>query len=87
MADADIILVAARNVSIVSAQDTHESASDSSSKKSGFIGSAWQPALGTVKTTEYRTSSSGTQVGSQVGSIGGNVTIQAGERYWQTASD
>ena len=86
VADADIALVAARNVSIVSAQDTRDSASDSSSKKSGFIGSAWQPALGTVKTTEDGTSSSVTQAGSQVGSIGGNVSIQAGERYTQIAS-
>ena len=86
VADADIALVTARNVSNVSAQDTRDSASDSSSKKSGFIGSAWQPALGTVKMTEDGAFNSVTQVGSQVCSIGGNVSLRAGERYTRTAS-
>lgn len=86
VADGNIALAAARDLSILSARNTQESESASRSKKSGFIGTAWQPAIGTVKTTEDGTSHSITQAGSQVGSIGGNVSIEAGERYTQTAS-
>lgn len=87
VADGAVVLAATRDLNIVSAQNTSSSASDSSSKKSGWIGTAWQPSVGTVKTTEQGTSSSVTQAGSQVASLGGNVTLQAGETYRQTASN
>jgi filamentous hemagglutinin len=87
VADGAVVLAGTRDVNIVSAQNTTDSTSASSSKKSGSIGSSWQPAIGTVKTTEQGTSQSVTQAGSQVASLGGNVTIEAGERYTQTASN
>lgn len=87
VADGAVVLAAARDVNIVSAQNLSDSASASSIKKSGSIGTAWQPAIGTVKTTEQGTSGSVTQAGSQVASLGGNVSIQAGERTTQTASN
>jgi filamentous hemagglutinin len=87
VADGAVVLAGTRDVNIVSAQNTTDSTSASSSKKSGSIGSGWQPAIGTVKTTEQGTSQSVTQAGSQVASLGGNVTIEAGERYTQTASN
>jgi filamentous hemagglutinin len=87
VADGAVVLAATRDLNIVSAQNTSASTSDSSSKKSGSIGTAWQPSVGTVKTTEKGTSSSVTQAGSQVASLGGNVTLQAGETYRQTASN
>lgn len=86
VADADIALVAARDLSIVSAQNSSNSMSASSTKKTGLIGSIGQPAIGTVKSSQDGTASSVTQVGSQVASLAGSVTLKAGEKYTQTAS-
>ena len=87
VADGAVVLAATRDVNIVSAQNTVDSTSGSSSKQSGSLGTFLQPSIGTVKSTEQGTSSSVTQAGSQVASLGGDVTIQAGERYTQTASN
>jgi filamentous hemagglutinin len=91
VADANIDIAAARNLSIISAQETHSEQAASSSKVSGFIGSFWQPAVGTVKQNQNGTSGSVTQAGSQIASLGtngaGSVTLKAGEQYTQTASD
>ncbi|MFX1682666.1 hemagglutinin repeat-containing protein [Mitsuaria sp. CC2] len=86
VADSDVLMHAARNLTIGTAENTQEGSSSSSSKKSGFIGSAWQPAVGTVKQSSTGEQSSTTQTGSQVASLGGNVTLTAGERYTQTGS-
>ena len=90
VADANVDILAGRNLSVVSAQETQAQQAKSSSKTSGFIGSFWQPAIGTVKQTQDGKSDSVTQVGSQIASLGtngsGNVTLQAGEHYTQTAS-
>jgi filamentous hemagglutinin len=87
VADDNISIGAARDLSIVSAQNTSDDTSSSSSKKSGMIGTTFQPAVGSVKTTQDGTHSSVTQVGSQIASLGGNVTLSAGEKYTQTASE
>jgi filamentous hemagglutinin len=86
VADSDVVLAAGRDISIVSAQNTSSSTSASSSKKSGMIGSLFQPAIGTVKSSQDGTATSVTQLGSQVASLGGDVTIRAGEQYTQTSS-
>lgn len=86
VADSDVLMHAARNLTIGTAENTQEGSSSSSSKKSGFIGSAWQPAVGTVKQSSTGEQSSTTQTGSQVASLGGNVTLTTGERYTQTGS-
>ncbi|MBV6323877.1 hemagglutinin repeat-containing protein [Duganella sp. HSC-15S17] len=87
VADKDIVVDAGRNLSIVSAENSSEGASSSGSKKSGSIGTTFQPAIGTVKSASDGTSASVTQVGSQIASLGGNVTLKAGEQYTQTASE
>ncbi|QBQ36695.1 hemagglutinin repeat-containing protein [Pseudoduganella plicata] len=87
VADENISIAATRDLSIVSAQNTSDDTSSSSSKKSGMIGTTFQPAVGSVKTTQDGTHSSVTQVGSQIASLGGNVTLSAGEKYTQTASE
>jgi filamentous hemagglutinin len=90
VADRNIDINAGRNLSIVSAQDTATSESQSSSETSGSIGSFAQPSYGVVKQAHSGQSASTTQVGSQIASLGtdgaGNVTLTAGERYTQTAS-
>ncbi len=86
LADRDLTLLASRDLSIVSAQDTLREQSASSSKRSGMIGSIGQPAVGSAKSSQDGSSASVTQVASQVVSLGGNVTLRAGEQYRQTAS-
>ena len=87
MADQDIVIDAKRDLSIVSAEDSVDSESASSSKKSGSIGTRFQAAVGTVKTTNDGTAESVTQVGSQIASLGGDVTLKAGGQYTQTSSE
>ncbi|MQA41712.1 hemagglutinin repeat-containing protein [Rugamonas aquatica] len=87
VADHDIVIDAKRDLSIVSAENSSDGASSSSSKKSGSIGTTFQPAIGTVKNASDGTSFSVTQVGSQIASLGGNVTLKAGEQYTQTSSE
>ncbi|MDN2672281.1 filamentous hemagglutinin N-terminal domain-containing protein [Janthinobacterium sp. SUN026] len=87
VADGNIDLTALRNLSIVSAENDKDTTSSSFSKKSGFIGSINQPAFGTVKTTSDGKSTGVAQVGSQIASLGGNVSLRAGETYTQTASE
>jgi len=87
VADHDIVIDAKRDLSIVSAENSSDGASSSSSKKSGSIGTTFQPAIGTVKNASDGTSSSVTQVGSQIASLGGNVSLKAGEQYTQTSSE
>ncbi|USX11997.1 hemagglutinin repeat-containing protein [Oxalobacteraceae bacterium OTU3CAMAD1] len=87
VADKDIVIDAKRDLSIVSAENSVDSESASSSKKSGSIGTRFQAAVGTVKTTNDGTAESVTQVGSQIASLSGNVTLKAGGQYTQTSSN
>ena len=87
VADKTVDLSAGRDLSIVSAQNTANNQSSSSSKTSGFVGSWWQPAFGTVKQSQTADSAATTQVASQVASLGGDVKISAADHYTQTASD
>ncbi|MYN20904.1 hypothetical protein GTP81_29635, partial [Rugamonas sp. FT107W] len=87
VADKDIAIDAGRNLNIVSAENSSDGASSSSSKKSGSIGTTFQPAFGTVKSATDGTNASVTQVGSQIASLGGDVSLKAGEQYTQTASE
>ena len=86
VADSDVFIGAGRNLTLTTAQNTQAGDSSSSSKKSGFIGSWWQPAIGTVKTSTTGAQQTTTQTGSQVASLGGNVTLRAGEVYTQSGS-
>ncbi|KQQ39107.1 hypothetical protein ASF61_22345 [Duganella sp. Leaf126] len=87
VADNDLVIAAGRDLTITSAQNTSDGASSSSSTKSGSIGTRFQPAIGTVKTTQDSKFDSVSQVGSQVASLGGDVKLKAGKNYTQTSSD
>lgn len=86
VADGDISIDAKRDLSIVSAENSFDGESSSSTKQSGSIGTRFQAAIGTVKTTNDVTQDSVTQVGSQIASLDGNVVLKAGEQYTQTSS-
>ncbi|WP_431112267.1 hemagglutinin repeat-containing protein [Variovorax paradoxus] len=86
VADRDITMLAGRNLTIESAQNTQFSSSSSANAKSGFIGSWSQPGVGHIKDFGAQTTSRTTQQASQVASLAGNVTLVAGNEYRQTAS-
>lgn len=86
VADGDIAIAAARDLSIVSAQNNQTFETASSTKKSGMVGTILQPALGTLQKSQDETGKSTSQVGSTVASLGGNVDLRAGQTYTQTAS-
>ncbi|MCT9823503.1 hemagglutinin repeat-containing protein [Pseudomonas veronii] len=77
---------AGRNLDVVSAEDQSASSSKSSSKKAGEIGSWWQDAMGVAQLKDADKNASTRQAGSQVASLGGDVSLTAGEHYNQVAS-
>ncbi|MFS2094924.1 hemagglutinin repeat-containing protein [Pseudomonas sp. Pseusp11] len=86
VADKNIGIKAGRNLEITSAENTETSSSKSGSKKVGEIGSWWQGATGIVKQKEADQYTSTRQSGSQIASLGGNISLTAGDHYTQTAS-
>ena len=86
VADKNIGIDAGRNLEITSAENTETSSSKSGSKKVGEIGSWWQGATGILKQKEADQYTSTRQSGSQIASLGGNISLTAGDHYTQTAS-
>ncbi|WDH56027.1 hemagglutinin repeat-containing protein [Pseudomonas chlororaphis] len=84
--DQDLRIDAGRNLEVVSAENTSSANSKSSSKKVGEVGSWWQGATGIVKQKGTDQSDTTRQSGSQIASLGGNVSLNAGEHYNQVAS-
>jgi filamentous hemagglutinin len=86
VADKNIGIDAGRNLEITSAENTESSSSRSGSKKVGELGSWWQGATGIVKQKETEQYDAKRQSGSQIASLGGNISLTAGDRYNQSAS-
>jgi filamentous hemagglutinin len=86
VADKNIGIDAGRNLEIISAENTEGSSAKSGSKKVGEIGSWWQGATGVIKQKEGEKYDSTRQSGSQIASLGGNVSLTAGDHYTQSAS-
>jgi len=86
VADNSISVDAGRDLKITSAESTESSSSKSGSKKIGEIGSWWQGATGIVKQKEAEQYTATRQSGSQIASLGGNISLTAGDHYTQTAS-
>jgi filamentous hemagglutinin len=86
VADKNIGIDAGRNLEITSAENYASSSSKSGSKKVGEVGSWWQGATGIVKTKETSDNTSTRQSGSQIASLGGNISLSAGDHYTQSAS-
>lgn len=86
VADGNLDVAAGRNLNIVSGQNRTDSETSSSSSKTGFVGSWYQPAAGKVKQSQGTEEGQVQQAGSQVASLNGNVQLRAGETYTQTSS-
>jgi filamentous hemagglutinin len=86
VADDDIRVDAGRNLSVVSGESISTSIAKSKSKNAGEIGNWYQGATGVASLKETNQNSATTQTGSQIASLGGDVQLQAGERYKQIAS-
>jgi filamentous hemagglutinin len=86
VADNDITMLAGRNLTIESAQNTRISSSYDGNSKSGMVGTWYNPAVGNIKGSQANATATTTQQASQVASLAGNVTLVAGNDYRQTAS-
>ncbi|RRD88364.1 hemagglutinin repeat-containing protein, partial [Conchiformibius steedae] len=84
----DLVLDAAKNVSVLSAQNTQ---SNHNRKTGRGIGGAQisdtEQFFGYMKNQNSQSEDTVEQVRSQVGSLGGNTIVRAGETYTQQASD
>ena len=82
----DMDIRAGRDLRVGSAKNTKHYTSSSSSKKTGGIGSWWQPAMGQVKLKKQAQGETTQQSPSQLASLVGSIKLKAGESYQQTAS-
>lgn len=91
LADNDLRIAAANNVTIESAQDTFSEAHSFSQKKSGITGGlangVASVGYSSARSNTESASQSTTQVGSAVGSMNGNVQVSAGNQLTIAASD
>jgi filamentous hemagglutinin len=86
VADKDIAMLAGRNLTIESAQNTRTESSYDANGKSGMVGKWFNPAIGNIKGSQANATADTTQQASQVASLQGDVTLVAGNEYRQTAS-
>ena len=88
VSDGGTTLVAGNNINIEAAQNTFSSTSERDEKRSGiFSGGGFSITAGKQQQSTDTTNTRTTAAASTVGSIAGNVTIQAGEAYKQVGSD
>ena len=87
LADKDISLSAKNNVTIEAAQNSASQNSYSKTSQSGLFGSGGGLLLGSSSQSEDAKGKSTSAGASTIGSIGGNITIKAGNAYTQTGSD
>ncbi|RQG98921.1 hemagglutinin repeat-containing protein, partial [Paraburkholderia dinghuensis] len=83
----DVALSAARDVNITTTQDTMQSSGSYQEKHSGLGASGLSVTVGTNKLATTDQESSVTNNGSVVGSLNGNLSIQAGNTLHVTGSD
>jgi filamentous hemagglutinin len=80
-------LGATGNVSITAVENTLTESHLKKVKQSGFSASGSSIGYSSSKLTQNQNGTTVTQLGSTVGSVNGDVTIDAGKTYTQTASD
>ena len=87
VADNDLQISAGRNLTIGADQQQSKSYYFYEKKKSGmFSGGGFGVTIGSQKLTQKQWVTKEKNVGSTVGSVGGNVDLSAGKQYTQTAS-
>ena len=87
ISDDETRLTAGGNVNIESAQERDGEIHDRTVKKSGLLGGGLGFTIGSERKTDNYDNTNVTQAASTVGSVKGNVTIQAGKNVNLTASD
>jgi len=83
----DTNLDAGNNITLTTEQATQDETHFSKTKKSGFSASSSSIGYGSSKLTNTNDSQQVTNVGSTVGSVAGDVNINAGKTYNQAGSD
>jgi filamentous hemagglutinin len=88
LADEDVVLAAQRDLQIEAAQNSSSSSSFNETKKSGLMsGGGLSVTIGKQVQSLDQGQQQTTAAVSTVGSIGGNVSLTAGQTYTQTGSD
>jgi filamentous hemagglutinin len=84
----DVVLAAGNNLTLETAQNEHSEEHEKKTKKSGMFGSGGiGVTFGTQKVQNNADTTGVSHTGSTVGSVEGDVTLVAGNRYTQTGSD
>ncbi|MDY4341359.1 hemagglutinin repeat-containing protein [Xanthomonas sp. LF07-6] len=84
----DVVVAAGNDLTLETAQNTHSEEHEKKTKKSGMFGSGGiGVTFGTQKIQNNADTADITHAGSTVGSVEGDVTLVAGNRYAQTGSD
>ncbi|WP_036307982.1 hemagglutinin repeat-containing protein [Methylophilus sp. 5] len=87
VASQNVALSATGNVTVTAAQETHQETHDYKQSKTGFSASSTSVGYGSSKLKQNTTITETTQRSSTIGSVEGDVSIEAGKAYTQTASD
>nr|WP_230956503.1 hemagglutinin repeat-containing protein [Xanthomonas translucens] len=84
----DVVLAAGNDLTLETAQNEHSEEHEKKTKKSGMFGSGGiGVTFGTQKVQNNADTTGVSHTGSTVGSVEGDVTLVAGNRYTQTGSD
>ncbi|WP_017912089.1 hemagglutinin repeat-containing protein, partial [Xanthomonas sp. SHU 166] len=84
----NVVVAAGNDLTLETAQNMHSEEHEKKTKKSGMFGSGGiGVTFGTQKIQNNADTADVTHVGSTVGSVEGDVTLVAGNRYAQTGSD
>ena len=87
VSDAATTMAAGNNLTIQSATNTSSSSSFRETKQSGLLDDGGGISVGSQERSTTQKAQGTTAAASTVGSIAGNVTLQAGEAYKQVGSD
>ncbi|WP_439115692.1 hemagglutinin repeat-containing protein, partial [Hydrogenophaga sp.] len=87
IADQDLSIQAGQNLSIQAAQNTQGASSFNETRRSGLMSSGLSITVGKQQQSLDQQNTQTTAAASTVGSVGGNVSLSAGNTYTQTGSD
>lgn len=87
VASQSLNLNASGSIDVSAAQETHQETHDYKKSRTGFSASSTSVGYGSSKLKQNTTMAQTMQRSSTIGSVEGDVTIQAGKTYTQTASD
>ena len=86
VADNAVSVRAERDLTVTTAEQTSSTSSSASKTKSGLFAAGAGVTIGKQQQSQGTQTTSTEQVGSQIGSLNGSVSLRAGDRYTQTGS-